>query len=1131
MALEGNFKELDLSTILQTLKMDEKEGILFIQRGQKNVNLYISKNGVRYLAPKEGDFTDFIEILLRQRIVKREEIQRYQEYSKEANLPPGQLLFQDGLITEEILQNQFAPRLAEKLFDLFDWEDAHFRFTPSPPNLKLEFFDPQDAGLFITFDIGFLNLELVRRRDEWRKIRKVIPSDDCILVFNNEYLQNHPLDKSSLSKDALRLLELIDGKKNIAQLREHSGISNFNVYSTLYELYQQNILQMLNVNYLVQEANALYQEERFLEASQRFKAAININPNNALLRLEFAKKCEERKDWAEAANQYRGVAAIYAHQNRPKEADIFYQKALKIAPQQTDLLEDYFYFLLDKKNLKDNLQEILKQLEEKLVQIYQSQKQIPKIIELYQNLQKHFPDNISCREALIPYYTQQKRNQELAKIFEELGDIYLAQGKYKNAKKYYQLLLTYNPKRNDIQQKIKGIENYIRLENTSKYKWITVSILSLLLLTTVAILIQIYLYRSKEIPQLQQQYLQTLKKYKKTYHSLLTPRDTLKQLNQDFPKIQNLRQQATETYKQVVNSQKQFEFLEEVTEKYEDFLSEVQQLEQEYQGQIDQHLEKILNQAKNSPPETALPLLKKILASNYRSSFLEEATQQYLKIVQQQLSYIHNQINKIQNLLKTKKFQQALQTSFQLLQDYPKSTTVKKIRLPLYLESLPQKAKILLNGKPYPHPTPTLLKYPPFQLNTLEIKVNGFHPLRIQFQLARKENYPTLKKLKHLSNHLYPSLEKNFLEKSILSGKLSVQLIKPPLWSYFSPNYTPQIFHATPPYLFVGLASTSSQNSAKLLCLNLAKGQKIWEFTKWISPNPKKILLLSYSKTLSQLIALCENILYSLNPDTGEKISLNSFGNQPIHIVGNHVQGYLCFANPKGNIFLTHIEKTDFRKQWNIRTQLRIPPYYYGRHLYYTSNKFLYSIHIESNDTALKRLEEPIQKKIFIHRGVLYAPGKSGVLYAIDLALSEHIGKYTFTSSLAPNPFQSILGWKGEDAILILVQKTQQSSAIEAIELKREEKKLQKLWSLPLPPLDKHSRLLQIRNWLLCNVGQTIYCFLYNPKQMTTKPRLYFKIQLHSPPSCGIQAFDFKEKGLYFLIGLNNGTILCFQQQ
>jgi enoyl-CoA hydratase/carnithine racemase len=106
MALEGFLNQIDLATLLQTLRMEEQKGILYLVRDSQKFNLFISKEGARCLAQEEGDFTDLIEVLFRHRFLKREELEEYQKRYKRTGKPLGQFLIEDKRLKEEDLEKE-----------------------------------------------------------------------------------------------------------------------------------------------------------------------------------------------------------------------------------------------------------------------------------------------------------------------------------------------------------------------------------------------------------------------------------------------------------------------------------------------------------------------------------------------------------------------------------------------------------------------------------------------------------------------------------------------------------------------------------------------------------------------------------------------------------------------------------------------------------------------------------------------------------------------------------------------------------------------------------------------------------------------------------------------------------------
>ncbi len=732
MALEGLLSQLDLATLLQTLDQEKKEGILTLFRGESRANLYIAKDGVRYLASESGDNTDLLEVLYRHRFIKRDQLPEYEKMQKEMGLPLGEVLFQKGVITEDDLRQVMAPFFAEKIFNLFDWNDGSFRFEKMPPDMSLEFFHPESAGLFVTFDTSFLNLELVRRRDEWKKFRAMIPSDECIFVINEEVMAKRPYNKEDFNENCRKILHLLDGRKNVAELREHSGLSNFDTYTALFELYSQNLIKMLDVSHLIQEAEQLYQEERFFEGNQRFKAAIKINPNNLPLRMAFAKRCLERGEMDEGADQFFHIGWILKNEGKWEEARKAFMKAFEIAPKdKEENLEKYFYFLLEVKEDESKVWEVAK----KLASMYYRGGKLLQVRTVYENFLKVFPQHRPAKVALIGVYRRQGDIPHLKEALESLADYDLAQGDYKTAHANYGEVYKLDPQRVDILQKMKGLEQFITMDTQKQRKRVLWAFVYLYIFAGFLYFGYLYLDYSYSGPKLPKS-LQIVKKgleIKEKYSLLKKKKESSDQLEILQELAKNLISIIKEGEVLLIKDPGLQKPLEEYRNLYAKIVEQRNQILKNLKTKNYETLKQAVDLERKGKYQEALKVYKALLKTPFHFSKVPSFIQERIH----EISKIRTQIQVIQKkvriLVQKRAFQKALDLAIQNYSQFLAIGLKSRFRIPFYLETIPPKAKVFLNGA-YLGMTPILLEYSPQKWQNLRIELTPFETLSFDFQ-------------------------------------------------------------------------------------------------------------------------------------------------------------------------------------------------------------------------------------------------------------------------------------------------------------------------------------------------------------------------------------------------------------
>jgi hypothetical protein len=88
-------------------------------------------------------------------------------------------------------------------------------------------------------------MEGVQRVDEWRRIRKVVPNEELIVVSLVDLLTI-----SGLEPGDRRIADLIDDQSTIAEIRERSLATEFQVARLIFELHEKGAIKLLKPRYL-----------------------------------------------------------------------------------------------------------------------------------------------------------------------------------------------------------------------------------------------------------------------------------------------------------------------------------------------------------------------------------------------------------------------------------------------------------------------------------------------------------------------------------------------------------------------------------------------------------------------------------------------------------------------------------------------------------------------------------------------------------------------------------------------------------------------------------------------------------------------------------------------------------------
>ncbi len=149
--------------------------------------------------------------------------------SKEAQ---GVLYFNNGTVVDAETKDNTGEIAA---YELFQAQSGTFEFIATPPHKKVT----------IKQTLHDLVLESARQKDTIKRLREVIPDND--LVFRAVVDPRLDSLQGNLTKEEVVLLNLLDGTRDVNDLVEDSGLSEFKVLTLLVDLYDKKYIESFEI--------------------------------------------------------------------------------------------------------------------------------------------------------------------------------------------------------------------------------------------------------------------------------------------------------------------------------------------------------------------------------------------------------------------------------------------------------------------------------------------------------------------------------------------------------------------------------------------------------------------------------------------------------------------------------------------------------------------------------------------------------------------------------------------------------------------------------------------------------------------------------------------------------------------
>lgn len=300
MSISGNLKTMELSELLQWIAQGSKTGSLLIDNGKIRKRVFFV-NG-RIVASASTEPSEHLgHFLVSHGYITEDELAKAMEMQAKSKMLLGKILVTIGAINEDELRNLLVMKTEESVYDIFAWPEGEFRFVED---------DKLDTGMVpMALDVTAMTLQGMNRVDEWRRIRKVVPSVDVVPVTLGE------LSTAGLPPGEAKIVSLVDDDRSIREICIHSHASEFQVSQVLFQQYMKRLVKfirlrgpvavpetvqtasassampLVNAGALIESANKHLKEGTFGRALRHLRAALSLEPDNKEIE-EHLRKAE-----------------------------------------------------------------------------------------------------------------------------------------------------------------------------------------------------------------------------------------------------------------------------------------------------------------------------------------------------------------------------------------------------------------------------------------------------------------------------------------------------------------------------------------------------------------------------------------------------------------------------------------------------------------------------------------------------------------------------------------------------------------------------------------------------------------------------------------------------------------------
>ncbi|MGH7298093.1 MAG: DUF4388 domain-containing protein, partial [Polyangiaceae bacterium] len=302
MTLKGNLEVLNLSDIFQSLSLNQHTGTLRVTDGKREKLIDFAQGEITLLSSdkklKIGD------MLVAANKLSQEDLEYALSQQKKTKKKLGEILVEEGFVTEEDVGEVVRSQIEEEIYDLFLWKKADFEFLIDycPDKLK----NPAHQVTKLQFNTNSLIMEALRRLDEWELISKEIPTlKEVYKVVNTTPAALEDIDLPDRIKSEIKL---IDGERTVEQIAEDTTLSEFELCKLLFELKTRKVIQPLSPQELADRAEEAFEKGKFRQASALYDRLVEVLPKNISIRWHLADSLKAFGDEVKSLEQYEFIS-------------------------------------------------------------------------------------------------------------------------------------------------------------------------------------------------------------------------------------------------------------------------------------------------------------------------------------------------------------------------------------------------------------------------------------------------------------------------------------------------------------------------------------------------------------------------------------------------------------------------------------------------------------------------------------------------------------------------------------------------------------------------------------------------------------------------------------------------------
>ena len=226
MPLNGDVKTFPLPAIVRMINEEQKTGHLTVAGANRRCGIYFKGGKIVFATGNTDKQLRLGALLVANKLISEEKLEEMLGVAKAMDKRLGAVLIERSHITHDDLARVLVHQFKEVITNSLAWDDAKFSYVDGLNGYVEDVRFELDPVLLVT------------EAKTWQGFRGLIPNDQVVFIIRPEATES----KSIHAARELRVLLLLDGNRNVEQIRKETGYSKLAVYRALTKLYSQNAI-------------------------------------------------------------------------------------------------------------------------------------------------------------------------------------------------------------------------------------------------------------------------------------------------------------------------------------------------------------------------------------------------------------------------------------------------------------------------------------------------------------------------------------------------------------------------------------------------------------------------------------------------------------------------------------------------------------------------------------------------------------------------------------------------------------------------------------------------------------------------------------------------------------------------